>query len=235
MKRLSCATALAVGASLMLGAPSGARADQIYTLSTANPSLAGLTGPYATVDVHLNSATSATITFTSLTNGGNTYLFGGAQAVDVNVNAATFTVSGITATNSFSGFLASPTPTFGGTNNADGLGTFNATIDSFDGFQHASDSISFTVTDVSGTWASAASVLTPTNSGESAAAHIYACTSPCTEGTGGPGANGSTGFAADGLAPVPGPIAGAGLPGLMLAGAGLLCWLQRRRRVEAAA
>ena len=87
-------------AAVCLGLGAGpARADMItYDLTTFN--VAGFTGPFASVTVDLTSSTVATITFDSLTNGGNTYLFHTQGAAAVNVNG-TATVSNITAINTF--------------------------------------------------------------------------------------------------------------------------------------
>jgi len=62
--------------------------------------------------------------------------------------------------------------------NEDGFGSFNLRIRSFDGFSHSSDTITFTLTNTSGTWASAADVLTNNANGFDAAAHIFVTTSP---------------------------------------------------------
>jgi hypothetical protein len=76
----------------------------------------------------------------------------------------------------------------------DGWGVLNQTINSFDGYTHSSDTISFTLTNTSGTWGTAADVLIANANGVFAAAHIFVTTSP---------ANASnsalaTGFAANG-------------------------------------
>ena len=200
----------------MLCAAFTAKADTIFDLTVGNSAISGFPGPYAQVDVSLTSSTTATITFTSLTNMGNIYLFGDGGSVDVNVNATSFSLSGISGGNSGTGFTPGPYSD-GGSGNVDGFGVFNQTINSFDGFTHSSDTIMFTLTDLSGTWASSASVLTANASGALAAAHIFVTSSP---------ANASnsalaTGFASNGGAHVPdggttAVLLGAGLSGLAL-------------------
>ena len=147
-------------------------------LNAGNSAVSGFTGPYGTVTINLVNSTTATVTFTSNTVAGNIYLFGAAQAIDLNVNATTFTVGAVTGTNAGTGFTPGPL-TAGGSQNVDGLGTFNLSIDSFDGFTHSSDTVTFTVTNTSLTpWATANDVIINNAAGFDAAAHIFVTTSP---------------------------------------------------------
>ena len=167
-------------------------------LNAGNPAIAGFAGPYGHVSIILVNSTTATVTFTGNTVAGNTYLFGAVDAVDLNVNATTFSVSNIIGTNAGTGFTPGGfTQDVAG--NVDGLGIFNLRIKSFDGFTHSSDTITFTLTNTSGTWATQADVVTLNASGFDAAAHIFVTTSP---------ANASnsalaTGFAGEGPGTVP--------------------------------
>jgi hypothetical protein len=171
-----------------------AKADTIsYSISVGNSAISGYPGPYANVLVNRTSTTTATITFTSLTNGGNIYLFGDGSSVAVNVNATTWTIGGFTASNAGTGYTPGPLSD-GGSGNVDGFGVLNQTVNSFDGNGHASDTISFTLTNTSGTWATANSVLIANANGALAAAHIFVTSSPANA------SNGAlvTGFAANG-------------------------------------
>jgi hypothetical protein len=169
-----------------------------FDLSVPNSAISGYAGPYVNVSVNLTSSTTATITFTSLTAAGNIYLMGDGSSVAVNVNASSWTLGGITGTNSGTGFSPGPYSN-GGSGNVDGFGVLNQTINSFDGFTHTANSITFTLTNTSGTWSSAANVLVANSQGVFAAAHIFVTTFP---------ANASntalaTGFAANGGGQVP--------------------------------
>jgi PEP-CTERM motif-containing protein len=190
MLTVGAAALLVPAGNTMLGA-GRASADTIYTLNLANSGLP-FTGPYASADVHLIDSTHATVSFTSDTTGGITFLMAGQGAAGVNVNAASWTLSNITFTQ-LPGFTTSILSN-GGAGNEDGFGSFNQRITGFDGYTHADTGISFELTDTSGTWADSASVLTPNASGHSVAIHGFACTAPCTASEGAL----STGFATDG-------------------------------------
>ncbi len=173
---------LVASASLAVLALAGmpAQADLIsFNLTTANTGVfPPYAGPYATVSINQTDATHATITFASLSSGSSVYNFGGSGAVAVNVNATTWTIGSFTATNSgINGFDPGPLSS-GGAANENGFGSFNQTVDSFDGYTHSSTNISFVLTNTSGTWANAAAVLTPNNvtNNAVAAAHVFVCT-----------------------------------------------------------
>src|SRR5207247_60544 len=112
---ISCLVALA---AQLAGAAS-------YTLTTGNPAISGYPGPYGTVSVSLADSTTANITFTALAG----YVFGGQGVAAVNVNAASWTISGFTGLPVGAGPLSD-----GGPNNEDGFGTFNQTVDNNDGY-----------------------------------------------------------------------------------------------------
>jgi hypothetical protein len=189
MKSRNLGKLAALIAGLAICSVPQAKADFLFDLTYIN--IPGFTGPFAQVDVHLTDSTHATITFTSLTKNGDIYLMGDGGTVGVNVNATSWTLSAITGSNAGTGFSAA-TYSNGGSGNEDGWGTFNQTINSNDGFTHSSDTVSFTLTDTSGTWSSASDVLKKNASGYASAAHIFVTSSPAKASNGAI----NTGFAA---------------------------------------
>jgi len=201
---------LGVLAGLLVLSASVARADFLFTIDTGN--LGGLdagTGPYATALVHLVDATHATVTFDSLDDGTNTYLMGAENAVDVNVNASTWSLDSATGTNSFPVFSPGPYSD-GGAGTVDGFGSFNQTVNSFDGYTHSATQVILSLTNTGGTWADASSVLIGNASGFSVGIHGFACVDPCDAGTDaaftGFGTNGEEGGGGGGGGPIPEPV-----------------------------
>jgi PEP-CTERM motif-containing protein len=144
----------------------------IFTLDQGNSAITGGggVGPYVSVDVVLNNATQATVTFDSLTNGGNTYFMLDGGTVALNVNGA-FTLATIAGTMAPGANPA--TYSDGGAGQEDGFGTFNLTVNSNDGWAHRSAELVLTIDATGGnTWSNADDVLIPNGSDQLAAAHV---------------------------------------------------------------
>ncbi len=198
---------LAAALSLTFGVSSASADTADYSLSVPNSGISGFTGPYGNVHVDLTSSTTADITLTSNTVGGNIYLFGDGNTLALNVNASvsSLSVGTITGSNAGTGFTndaGDSTATIAANQNVSEFGKFNFTITTFDGFEHSVDTLSFTLTRSTGTWASASDVLTENSQGALAAAHVFVTESPAVQ------SNGAiiTGFAGNGDAqPIPEP------------------------------
>jgi hypothetical protein len=129
--------------------------------STLNVGPNNTTGNFGTVTVSLSGQT-ATITFQA--NTANDFHFIDHNAVSVQVNSSSFSFAIVNDT-AFSSFEQG--------NNVNGFGTFNLNINNTDGWADRVDTISFTVTNTSGTlWNSASDVLVLNSSGFDAAAHV---------------------------------------------------------------
>ena len=140
------------------------------------------TGPYVSMTVDRTSPTIATITFDALSNSTYQYLIGDdGQALALEVNATSASVSGISATQlpGFTSISYSPVYSFTPPGTGyDSLGYFNVLLDGTGaGYNTAATSISFTLTDNSGTWASVFDVLTSKGNdyGYAVGVHTYVC------------------------------------------------------------
>jgi hypothetical protein len=203
-----------------------------FTIGNGDTTLDSFTGPYASVTVSRNNFRTARITVTGLNTDGYQWLLGGPDAVDINVNATRWRLGNIVELNRLPGFREGSDRNGGRDLSVSEFGAFDQTINSPDGFRRSAMSVSFLITGSSNTrWLTAEDVLEPNALGFMAAAHLFACADPCriTDGAV------AIGFAANGLNPasVPGPIAGAGIPGVIAACAGLLGLARRRRKVAA--
>ena len=168
---------------LVAVAPRSAWADSFsFDLGNPNAALSGFTGPFVNVNVNRTSTTTAVITFTALTTGGITFRMGGAQMVGISLNATGFTASA-TETNAVGFDPGTATQDIGG-NQVDGWGNFNLVFDNSDGYSDSANTVTVSITNTGGTWASVFDVLTENADGYEVGVHAFACTAPCTKAGG---------------------------------------------------
>ncbi len=213
-------------------APGTASAGVTYTLNNPNSGISAYPGPYGTVTVTRLDSTHAQIDLVGNSVGSYSYFFGAQGIIGLNTNGAATLVSGSVTghqTAPKSGWSPSDISS-GGAGNEDGFGSFNFTLDNFDGATHAVDALHFRIQKTSGTWASDSDVLTANGGGFFTAAHVFVFS---TSNLGGNAL--ATGYSSNGgsvtAVPEPGTLLLAGVAGLC--GLGCSAWRRRKSQVKA--
>ncbi len=163
-----------VGLLLM---PILASADTMsFDLSVSNLGVTYI-GPFVHIEVDRTSTTTADITATGLTDANNvTYLLTDGSSLALNVNSTNFAASNIAGTPY--GSKSGPFTANIFSQQVDGAGQFNFTIDDFDSFSRAVTSLTLTLTtDPSQPWNLATDVLVMNANNNLAASHIGALAS----------------------------------------------------------
>jgi hypothetical protein len=205
---------------VVLSLGTAAMADNI-SFNLLSPPGAPAGGPFVSVNVNRTSGTSATVTFTFNGTASSTQGMIDSGVFDLNVNASSFTASGGTC----SSFTGSNTCSSPGSGQVDGMGTFNLTLD-LGNAANPVGSLSVVVTNGSGTWANASSVLIANalkggSLGNEAASHVKygGCTfyvGGASDGNGGTTGGTTSPTTCGTTTPEPGSLGllGAGLLGL---------------------
>lgn len=234
MKHWSLATLTAIVGIGVFAAPPVARADFSITLSNCNKSFncspsTGLdVGTVNVTDIAANEV-QISVSLNANYNFANTGLYTLAFSLASGIGSATLSGFPTTGTGAFAlgDTTSGPNP-----GKDDGMGTFQYALDLTGCNGNCGpSSLTFDVT-ANGLSAVLADFATGGSAFSSTTGYYFVadvgCSAPigstCTNGTG----NGSTGLVGGNSSPVPAPILGAGLPGLIAACMGLVAFARRR-------